>query len=275
MNAALDNRFKSLEMLAIRLKPRGMTNYFRSLAEAFFGSLCSLITLRLYGNVEAPLLTKILEQHGSRLRELALIAFNYDKNARICTVSEILEICNSCPQLERLSLRIKRTKSNWLETQHYEALGTFASLVGLSLDLDCRTPYQSTHPTVDEFSDALINRAVDETLARSIYDIITSNKPGRPLAYLRLTSCSTYLLHSSGLILDKRTSNMSRRFLLRRNERDDSDDIEVTEIGKRSREHLDELYRSRDAEIKNRAGHEEMIRNAFEKLWPSKFKDRD
>jgi hypothetical protein len=303
MNATVVSRFKSLERLAMHLCRKGNDVDFIPAVEMFFDCLSPLTTLRLYGSVDASLVTKILERHGSTLRELLLKQYEHEpygspRQAMVLTNADIEYIRNSCPLLEDLKLSIKRSKSDWRETQCYEALGTFASLTKLGLQLDCSNLREPGSPSADEDSfdrqlytqgripplynahirDALINSAVDEALARSIWDVVSISKPGRPLMRLRITSgggSGFGQVHQGDL--SSRVGHMSRSFLLTRSERDDCNHVEVIELGKQAREQRDERERHHEAEMMRRWGHTGNVKMTpiFERLWPPKLGSRD
>lgn len=303
MNAAVTARFKSLERLAIHLERKDNEVNFRPAVEMFFDCLSPLTTLRLYGSLDASLIGRILERHGSKLRELVLKPYENEpygnpRQAMIITNADILHIRDSCPLLADLNLSIKRCKSDRCETQCYEALGTFTSLAKLGLQLDCSNPQEPGLPSADEedfdrqlhtrgmiprlynahLRDALLNSAVDEDLARSIWDVISTNKPGRPLKHLRIASgggSAFGIMHPGDL--SSRVDHMSRSFLLSRSDRDDSDHVEVIELGKRARGQRDERARHHEAEAMRRWGYtsDAKIAHIFERLWPPKLGSRD
>ena len=303
MNATVASRFKSLERLALHLCRKENDVDFMPAVEMFFDCLRPLTTLRLYGSLDASLVAKILKRHGSTLRELLLKPYENEpyrslRQAMVLANENIEYIRDSCPLLEDLKLTIKRSKSDWRETRCYEALGTFASLIKLGLHLDCSNPHEPGLPSADEdgfhrqlyiqgsipplynthIRDALINSAVDEALARSIWDIVSINKPGRPLMHLRITSgggSGFGPIHPADLM--SRVNHMSQSFLLTRSERDDCNLVEVIELGKRAREQRDERDRHHEAEMVKRWGHvvKAKITSIFERLWPPKPGSRD
>jgi hypothetical protein len=302
VHAAVPSLFKSLERLSIHLRCKDNDVNFRPAVDVFFDCLGPLTTLRLYGSVDVSLVYRILERRGFMLRELVLrpsepVHYGSHELAMILTKADILQIRDRCPLLEDLNVSVKRSKSDWRETKCHEVLGTFASLTMLGIHLDCFNPRVPSTPDADSdvfdrrsyishgnglynahIEDAFINSAVDEALARSILDIVSANKPGRSLAYLRITSGGGSSF--GGMIpggLSRRVDHISQSFLLTRSERDDNDDIEVIELGKRVREERDARGRHQEAEMLKKWGHtgDARLNSIFERLWPPKPGSRD
>lgn len=110
-------------------------------------------------------------------------------------LEEIVEIGHPCPILERIELTIKRTYGDFDELISYGALARMPRLRHVKIHLDCsertRSPEtgepvvgqggQGTHLSVKDYRQALINTAIDETLAHNIFHCFSSK-----LEYLRL-----------------------------------------------------------------------------------------
>jgi hypothetical protein len=292
MEDAGDTPFKSLKQLNIHLARERNDLTFSAGVEALFNSLNPLTALRLSGSLDPWLMLEILKRHGSTLQELVVDLYETDSNlprAMILTRADILNIRDRCPLLHALQLSIKRFKSDWRETQCYEAFGTFPSLTKLSLHLDCSNPpsRDALDPDGDDFDrelytsglspplynahirDALINSAVDESLSRSIWDLVSTNKPGCPLASLRITSGGG---GSFGNLypgpIRNQISHMSRSFLHTRSESNDSDHVDVVEVSKPGREQADKRERERELEAGGKPS--ENVTRIFERLWPPK-----
>lgn len=314
-------KFDSLETLEICLGVERLNHNFMTAVGMFLESLNPLIALRLYGLFHAPLLVRICERHGNTLRELQLKGYGdwgYGEEAKTASLSfvEVMTIRDHCPLLEELQLRVKRFYSDRCETKCYKVLSTFPCLVNLSLELDCSNPGAQDLPRPDEIShnkfdrqvydnkfgtprgllcnahvrDAFINAAVDETLARSIWDVITTtgNKPmGHPLRQLKITSTRGGWFGDSRLAdLYRRIRYISRSFVLTRSERDDRvQDVEIVETGKKEREAYEESRRQEDAlhekhkELFGNCGscHPEVKKavRVFQRLWPPKSGSRN
>jgi hypothetical protein len=296
IDAAVNARFKFLESLHVLLRLRDDDTNFKLGVEMFLDGLSSLTTLRLHYYVYESLQTRVLERHGERLRQLVLLPHSALNRKMVApTITHILNIRDSCPLLEDLTLVILRSKSNRSETRCYEALGTFASLIKLTLQLNGNAP---DLPILDEeeltalaisrthgdplchahVRDALINSAVDEALARDIWDVISANKSGRPLAHLEISGRPAHLVgHPENPAIVRRVTHMTRSFRLTRNERDDSDQVEVVELQKRARERRDEEGRQGEARMVSmlEPAIEEKVGSIFEELWPPKPGSRD
>ncbi|KAK2780951.1 hypothetical protein FQN52_001948 [Onygenales sp. PD_12] len=129
-----------------------------------------------------------------------------------------------CPLLENLDIQIKRTKSDARERRLYEALGSLPGLKNLTLntfepripdepkipdpedvectfsDFDKKLSMRSSDVRNAHVRDILINRAVDETLMGSIWNIILNSQSSRSLESLRFINMpmTGYLSHPSG-----------------------------------------------------------------------------
>ncbi|OIW22534.1 hypothetical protein CONLIGDRAFT_697526 [Coniochaeta ligniaria NRRL 30616] len=113
----------------------------------------------------------------------------------------LAELADRCPVIQTLAVRIRRSRGDLAEVALYRALGRFARLRRLALTLDASPPpwfpavppsvgYDTAiDPSFDEFDrcyltggmypyrngnirDVLINSAVDETLARAIFQTV-------------------------------------------------------------------------------------------------------
>lgn len=132
------------------------------------------------------------------------------------TPSKTVELQRSCPLLEDLAVSIPRSMGDTTEVEMYRALGGLPRLQTLALALDCEddslnvTPrrYEPLSPDLsfDDFDNrvagerimtfqgprggrlpryghvrvAMINAALDETLARSIFETVSKAKPNTP-----------------------------------------------------------------------------------------------
>jgi hypothetical protein len=92
--------------------------------------------------------------------------------------------------------------------------------------------------------ETLINCAVDETLARSIWETICQDKAGKPLEPLKLYPDSSGIFGRSNIYKDSIhdvVDNLSRSWLIEKSVRDDEDIIKVRELGRGAREARDKL----------------------------------
>lgn len=169
------------------------------------------------------------------------------------TKDQILQIHAQCPALEELAVSIKRTKSDALEAEIYKSFGRRGRLRSLFLILDCSNWSVARDPDLedntlfdtveretwrtDEFvkkghsRETLMNCAVDNTLARSIWETICQNKAGQKLEALKMWT------YGGGHFGDGKyghipnvVNNLSRSRLIERVFRDDGDIINVREF---------------------------------------------
>jgi hypothetical protein len=137
-------------------------------------------------------------------------------------------------------------------------------------DEEDRRPVDSCrhYVTKEDLKQALINHAVDEALARSIWKTISQDKRDRQLESLRLWTTETL---SEGIPTmyshDTFIKNVSRSWLIERVPRDDQDDIIVRELGKRGREP--------EANCVRHSCHESAVEKIFHEIWPRKEGSKD
>lgn len=286
--------FKSLEKLAIGFDMPLETEDVRQAIENFFKSLSPLKTLRLQGLMDTALVQTILEKHGPFLQELLLrprpVGFRYDIESMILDPTNIFTFAKSCPLVRELHLVIKRSKGDSHETACYRALGEFPSLEKLALELDCSMPFprpssvEMMDQPLDEFDkqvycctgghnilnvhlrEAFINAAVDEKLARSIWDVVTSSQPPN----VRLSSLQIYPYRGGISGFDDIPDQIFRQLSLclmvtRGGWQRASDPIDVAEIGRRSRERNDRLFKLESLREKK----------IMRRIWPPKAEPPD
>lgn len=173
-----------------------------------------------------------------------------------------MHIQAQCPLLQDLAVPVKRTKSDGLEVEMYKSFGKIERLQSLYLTLDCsdwRVTRDSTltdDPSFDEddrrffaasrwkkgyLREAFMNCAVDESLARSIWDTICRVKEGKQLESLKLfTTGGGNFGNTSGYSdMSDFIDHLSRSWLIRRSVRDDESKITVRELGRQAREARD------------------------------------
>jgi hypothetical protein len=302
--AAENLRFNSLETLELFLPPSNAE--FTAGLGMFLDSLKPLVALRLWGPMDASVFERTVERHGTTLRELKLRPFgdyHYREQYRTVTLSpeKILNLQDNCPLLEELQLRIPRSLSDRQEIRYYEALATFPRLSKLSLELDCSCRRPEDQPPIEKIRcsdfdrqvylktlgrspiyyahirDLLINAAIDETLARSIWNVITAGdkKKKHPLRQLaidsrwggRFTSYPFTRLSEGAHI---RFDHISRSYLLKRSDRDD--DPSGVEIVETERPELE----TTEGQLvgvsywKSSVPNDEKFDKIFRQLWPPK-----
>ncbi|KAI9371141.1 hypothetical protein BJX61DRAFT_512463 [Aspergillus egyptiacus] len=185
-------------------------------------------------------LLRVLEKHGPSLKGLILEPGHQARSSDDgghkypeVNATEVERLCELCPNLQELRLPIKRSQGNSEECEIYKALGGLPNLRTLVLDLHFEPrPRPLRHmPSVDLAitRDALINAAMDETLARAIWDLIATNQTTHRLQDLRLVPFGLhYFPHDEQYLL----SHFSRSYLLRRYNGHGS--LRIEEIGKQA-----------------------------------------
>lgn len=152
-------------------------------------ALPALEALTLTGRWEERVFDAVLGRHGPTLRLLRLVRVALLERRGDLDVDAVRAraICQRCPRLEDLKLRVRRRQGGPEEVAVYRMLGRLRHLRRVTLVLDGRVPKQSpiTGDEVDRIRKMLVNLAVDETLARAIYREITTAADLR-LEYLRL-----------------------------------------------------------------------------------------
>ncbi|KAH0363963.1 hypothetical protein KCU65_g7028, partial [Aureobasidium melanogenum] len=176
-------------------------------------SLRPLKSLKLVGLIEPRSISLAIEHHGRYLRRLLLYSTELlsehhmqQGRADLATVPFLHELKENCPHLEELALRMIRSKGDVNEVATYRAIGEISSLRKIHLSVLCSEPltwnttvYEQFEAAYDDsadldhqmearLDDALINLAMDETLARSIFQVMSKAKPlhAPPLECLEL-----------------------------------------------------------------------------------------
>jgi hypothetical protein len=273
-------------------------------AVSFFQVLGSLEELSISGPIDSQIMDAVLSQHGQTLKKLSLYPLegegNYE-NGRDrrdipmeFTKDHILQIQTQCPVLEDLAIPVKRNKSSASEAEMYRCFDKMKSLRSLFLLLDCSNwrvsrddTYNSQFNEEDDqlmrdhdpsavkkgvLKEMLINCAVDEVLAQSIWKTITHKKMGIQLERLRLWTKggSDYGQGRSDQGAGAMTRNLSRSWLIERVPRDDRDDFTVKELGKYGRG-----FERENVEFEVRVGGDSAAEQVFRSIWPRKEGSRD
>ncbi|GAB1319716.1 Kinase subdomain-containing protein [Madurella fahalii] len=279
-------------------------------AIAFFKAFEPLDELSVSGPLEPEIVDAILVRHGPTLTKLSLRPS--ESESSFCdgrphipltfNKGHILQIRAQCPALQDLALSVKRTKSDAREVDIYRAFGKMERLQFLFLTLDCsnwavnrgsdsvddlsfdeddRRLYTKEHPRFrrGHLRETFMNCAVDETLARSIWETICRAKEGKPLESLKLYTAGggKFGMNVSYNDTYEVVANLSRSWLIERGVRDDKDTINVRELGRRSREardkHLtrlyDEVYQGGSALPHHSTVH------ILRRIWPAKEGSKD
>lgn len=277
--------------------------------------------LSVSGPLEPKILDAILDRHGQTLTKLSLRPSEneYSLDAprvrreipMTITKEHILQIHAQCPVLEELAVSIKRTKSDALEAEIYKSFGRMGRLRSLFLILDCSNWSVARGPDLedntlfdtvdretwrtDEFvkkghlRETLMNCAVDDTLARSIWETICQNKAGQKLEALKMwTYGGGHFGHGKYGHIPNVVDNLSRSWLIERVTRDDGDIINVRELGQRAREARDQQVtdRYKRSAHKRRGVDDDVIEpevvaegsdevQVFRRVWPRKEGSKD
>lgn len=174
---------------------------FRSM----FSSLNPLKYLRISALCDKSAIGAVLEYHGKSLRGLILEPDRgwYDEGRHHHSypslgAEDILTISKEAPCIRDLRLTVERSKGDHDERLFYEALGMFPSLQNLTLDLHCKPrPSDLGHGATlkdgaswskhrARLETAFINAAMDETLAKEIWNVIYSKQQKEKLQSLRI-----------------------------------------------------------------------------------------
>ncbi|EXJ89380.1 hypothetical protein A1O3_02447 [Capronia epimyces CBS 606.96] len=186
--------------------------------EAFLRHIPPLAKLSIHGFSTLSLFNTIVSHHGGSLRQLSIVPEEWQANV-ILSLPEVVQF-QSMPFLTHLTIPVRRSKGSAAEVAIYHALGQLPKVQEMSLFL-CYPlvdliPYDPARgewdeapndPSFDEFEqqfwypehdtarmghfkDLLISGALDEKLATSIFNRISSAKTARsfPLERLKLFS---------------------------------------------------------------------------------------
>lgn len=316
--------FPQLKTLHVRLSRHNYTtdnpNYLIN-AISLLSSFEPLEQLSVSGPLEPKILDAILDRHGQTLTKLSLRP-SEDGYSPISprvlreipmtfTKEHILQIHSQCPALEELAVSIKRTKSDAFEAEIYKSFGRMERLRSLFLILDCsnwsvtRDPDLEDNALFDAFDreiwnnskfvkkghvrESIMNGAVDDTLARSIWETICENKTGQKLEALKLWTDGGGLFGDGQFNhIPKLVNNLSRSWLFERVTRDDGDIINLRELGQSAREACDQKltdtykqHAHRRQEVDGVVIEPEIIAESsdevqiFRRVWPPKDGSKD
>jgi hypothetical protein len=266
-------------------------------AISFFQTFTSLEDLSIHGPVDIQIMNAILSHHGQSLKKLNLHiseeGIHYYGGGRErreipmdITKDQILQIQAQCPILEHLTIPIKRNQSLPSETELYKCFSQMQNLRYLFLILDCsnwrvtrdttytphfneedQTPLEPDLPVKrGNLKETIINCAVDEALARSIWKTISQEKSGRRLQQLRLwTKGASQYGTSRSYIIPYILQPLSRSWLIERGPREDREDVLVKELGRRFRE----------SRVKRAWRYDARVSQIFRTIWPCKEGSED
>lgn len=207
----------------------------------------------------------------------------------------ISQIQAQCPLIEDLALPIKRDLSSASEASLYRSFSKMPKLTSLLLNLDCSNWHVILDPsyspgftgddaepvaydthyhegleidhalpvTKGDLNKTFINAAVNEALARSIWELVSIRKTGARLERLKLwtTGGGEYGGYSGLHYLHKFVDQLSQSWLIERDPRRDVDDVVIRETGKRKRDTSETLL---SKTVESSEG------QVFRAIWPSK-----
>ncbi|KAH8805056.1 hypothetical protein F5884DRAFT_859669 [Xylogone sp. PMI_703] len=250
--------FDSLSVLVLNVHPWNFNHLIDRMPimdeqyyplEAFLKSLPPLKKLRLYGRVIKSTIKTTVRHHGKTLRKLWVKGLPRFHDLQVGP-DVVRQIQQCCPHLEELMLPIQRSKGDSNEVSIYKILGSMPKLRKLYLMLGSSyfptsNDGEPVEASFDEFDqqtfsyrhvyhsptlnghvrDTLINCALDETLSRSIFRLIASQKVSgsSPLEFLKIESVGTqqYRLRNR-CDLPNLIKHISRAWLVERNPSNDS-----------------------------------------------------
>jgi hypothetical protein len=246
--------------------------YYSDDAVSFFQALEPLKELSVQGPIDPRIVDAIVTRHGNTLQKLSVrpleLSHHYGHDLQEIPMEfakeHLIQIQAQCPILEDLSITIKRNMSSPSEASMYRCFSKMKSLRSLFLILDCSVRQSSQDPDYHSQSEGdgqqpvdqmdcrltrgrlrqtVINCAVDEALARSIWCTINQQKAGKRLERLKLwtmgggESRGVTPTHVDGMVL----KNLSRSWLIERDPRDDRNDYTIRELGKHGKKSEDQI----------------------------------
>ncbi|KAJ5585476.1 uncharacterized protein N7459_005276 [Penicillium hispanicum] len=272
----------SLKVFVLDLEPARSddeTDWQDTITKDLLQSLRPLEKLHITCDRICAAFDPIMTVHGRTLRTLSVMPRWPQIQKYTISPQRIREIAKHCPAIQDLRLRIPRTQGNAAEVQVYRALRDFSHVRDLTLELDCCMGHQPSSVSTDIFgrptslnldhtdvgSDPeerdrafLINLALDESLARQIFDQVT--EPEGPLCRLNVEVASTSSYLDSSFQWYKVRRAMQRRWNC---VRFPGGSVRVREVGIRRRKQVnqDPTYDIGDLEP------------AIRRVWPVKTGD--
>jgi hypothetical protein len=274
-------------------------------AISFFRSFEPLEQLTVDGPLDSQIIDAVLARHGQTLTKLSIHPFEELPNCRVhrkprqipfqFTKDCILHVRAQCPVLVELTIPVRRNMSSSSEAELYKCFGVMKALRALNLILDCsnwrvfrdptykpvffmqdRYRHPGGYPWVKlgDLKETFINCAIDEALARSIWNIISQNKDGKPLERLKLRPAGMGEFGS----LAKRPSSLgafynhlARSWSIERDPRDNREDCIIIRELQRDRR----LATDRDeARLLAQFPENESLA-IFRSVWPSRDGSKD
>lgn len=182
-------------------------------------SLSPLKSLQLGWTIDDPSIDAILETHGDVLCE-------FRSSDMVWTRHQVARIGSQCTQLRDLTVEIQRTGGDAEEVRTYQSLGTIGTLRRLTLGLHCESPESRlTSPVIcyhgAERNMSIVplirrifaNAAIDDVLARSIYNIVSLTQAGSHLAYHSALEELTIRVQPRALVVNSREYSTTKQFI--------------------------------------------------------------
>ncbi len=182
---AASGAFRSIRELALTLAPdnemENPTTFVDKPASLFLKEAPPLEVLQLRGNFGKHTLEAALGHHGGAVRRLLQEPSwrDYDmildgNNGYVLGQEHIRELQQRCPRIEEVTLRVPRRWGRPDEVAMYRELGRLAHLRRLCLVIDCSPQPVGGVGGSDTIRGIIANAAIDEALARAIFNEITS-----------------------------------------------------------------------------------------------------
>lgn len=291
-------------MLSLNLRPeygetRQSSGYYKS-TERFLLGLPPLADISLIGWHPEIDLDVVLAHHSSLQKMLVFLS-----SAESLSQQDLITVSTHCLLLEELVIPIPRSRGDTAEVMRYRAIGSIPRLQRLKLFLDASDvtagaegeeesdsdefadyPPSANNPSWCEFDqqitefqigtykylrnghirDALINSALDETLARTIFRAISAGKPAGSIVLeelsVEVTSAGALGGGMASSIWHGVLQCLARDWLIKRNIRNDSRDELI----------LQEVNSERSGKF--RYPHDELepsLKPLFRSIWPEKY----
>ncbi|KAK6069381.1 hypothetical protein SCUP515_09086 [Seiridium cupressi] len=275
VHMAAGGKFGSLHKLSLEVHSIDPQGYSRLDAEIsqLFENIQSLAELEIAGYYGPKSFSAIMQHHGRSLYRLCLTSSSKHAQETITSLTKVEVIQQYCSNLRDLSLAIPRTKGDEQEVAIYHTLGKFRHLRRLSLLLECSNQrwdeLGADSPPTDLVRDIFVNTAVDRSLARSIFHVISTADPSAPspLELLRLSvDASTFIDVWNDYDFRNIICWIGRSWLCQRPPRDDHrGEITAHEIQTQHRQQYKEFM---DENWELSFGHGLVYEKVWKELWP-------
>ncbi|KAH5317857.1 hypothetical protein HBI12_119190 [Parastagonospora nodorum] len=261
--------YSSLKVLELGNCQGGGLDYLGNVVNIipeFLESLVPLEEIAITGEIRKETLDAVMVHHGASLRRLALPAASL-------SVSQLSELNAKISGLEHLHITLRRTGGDADEVALYDTLATFPHLQSLIVELDCSIDITGDLGDTNSFSyddgfmrQTLVNRAIDATLAASIFRRMASGSAPLRSVELEVKNVAEFNMLSDGASNAQEIGNpithFTRKWMCGWDVRDDRQ-------GEVAAEECDESKRGRLLdEEKNEVRRLGAAEGAFRQLWP-------